>query len=364
MAVRFDAATDRLSYSGSNPPDPTSGFTLTCWAYVAVDTDTNATIARIHAAAGASSTVVFATGADGLGGPNYFTGGGSVSATTNMAVGAWRKVAVACTGTTGRVYAAIPGGSTEAVSGTVSGTATPTGITVGGRSAGDGSEWFNGRVAYVRVWSSELSQGQIEAEWASTTPVVTANLWADWPLSVHTDLTDHSGNGRDLVAGSTATTTESGPPINSTISGTAAGALGALAGTVTGVPTVLGVAGKNLGGLAGTASGTPAVLGVAAGSLGALAGAATGSRTPINVAGTALGALGALAGLAVQRQASAASGSSWYGLLSILDEERALATQERARPPVACPNDGEPLQSGRRGVLFCRFDGYQWPRDR
>ena len=217
MAVRFDAATDRISYTASNPPS-TTAFTITAWALVAVDTDTNATIARLHASTGGSTIATWATGSDGLSGPNYFTTGGSISNATNFTVGSWRKVAICATGTTGKSYVATVGGGTEVDSATVA-TGQPTGITLGGRSSGDGTEWFNGRLAYVRVWSTELTQSEIEAEWGSATPVRTANLWADWPLTVHTDLTDHSGNGRNLTAGSTATTTEADPPITTTNTG-------------------------------------------------------------------------------------------------------------------------------------------------
>jgi hypothetical protein len=52
-----------------------------------------------------------------------------------------------------------------------------------------------------------------------------------------------------------------------------------------------------------------------------------------------------------------------YDLLSVYREAAELARDERSRPPVACPNDGTPLQEGQGGVLECRFDGYQWPRD-
>lgn len=31
--------------------------------------------------------------------------------------------------------------------------------------------------------------------------------------------------------------------------------------------------------------------------------------------------------------------------------------------PVACPNDGEPLRTGPDGILFCPYDGWQFPRD-
>ena len=38
----------------------------------------------------------------------------------------------------------------------------------------------------------------------------------------------------------------------------------------------------------------------------------------------------------------------------------------RAQLPVACPNDGEPLLAGPPQyptVLYCRFDGWRYPRD-
>ena len=253
MSTRFDAAGDRISFAGTMFAVG-SGFTITAWAYVSVDTDTNATFGRLHSSSGGSTVVTWATDSDGLAGPNYFTGGGSVSNSTNMAVGAWRKIALSCSGTTGKSYVNNLT-ATEVDSGTV-GVGTPDGITLGGRAPADASEPFNGRLAYVRIWTSELSQVQIEAEWASSTPVVTSGLWADWPLTDSTDLTDHSGNGRNLSAGSTAVSTEADPPLSSTITGTAAAAFGALTAAASGTPTVLGTAAGSFGALTGTANGT------------------------------------------------------------------------------------------------------------
>lgn len=53
---------------------------------------------------------------------------------------------------------------------------------------------------------------------------------------------------------------------------------------------------------------------------------------------------------------------SWESLSSILAEARQSAIDEYSTPPQACPNDGEPLVEV-DGVLFCRFDGYEWPTD-
>jgi hypothetical protein len=47
-------------------------------------------------------------------------------------------------------------------------------------------------------------------------------------------------------------------------------------------------------------------------------------------------------------------------LRSIIDEARAEAQRAQNEPPVACPNDGEPLEHGPSGELHCPFDGWTW----
>lgn len=55
---------------------------------------------------------------------------------------------------------------------------------------------------------------------------------------------------------------------------------------------------------------------------------------------------------------------SWDELLSIYREAADEKRATDSTPPADCPNDGEPLQQGPNGVLHCRYDGFQWPRDR
>lgn len=50
-------------------------------------------------------------------------------------------------------------------------------------------------------------------------------------------------------------------------------------------------------------------------------------------------------------------------LLAIYAEAAQYARDERDHPPEACPYDGEPLQQGTRGALFCKLGDYRWPRD-
>lgn len=51
---------------------------------------------------------------------------------------------------------------------------------------------------------------------------------------------------------------------------------------------------------------------------------------------------------------------SWQQLADIYREGSARRETEMLEPPVACPNDGTPLEEGPRGELHCPFDGYTW----
>jgi hypothetical protein len=60
------------------------------------------------------------------------------------------------------------------------------------------------------------------------------------------------------------------------------------------------------------------------------------------------------------------TGVTGWDLYSTLAEQAAYIDYYRTVPPVACPNDGEPLRTGpqaKTGVLYCPFDGFQYPRD-
>lgn len=198
-------------------PDPATAITVTAWAYVVNNTANPATFFRLWNAA-VSTTITCAINSAGVVNPGYYTAGGQAFISTSLSLGTWYRIAVTCAGTSGKFYlAAGTAGATSVGTGTVAGAATPTGITVGGRAPSDASEWFDGRMANIKVWSTELSQSQIEVEWSFPTPVVASGSWAVWPLTGAADLADHSGNGRDLVAGASAVTTEDGPPIPMTV---------------------------------------------------------------------------------------------------------------------------------------------------
>lgn len=57
---------------------------------------------------------------------------------------------------------------------------------------------------------------------------------------------------------------------------------------------------------------------------------------------------------------------SWYQLLSTIRESADYQAYYDSQPPVACPNDGTPLQTGPEEdtpILWCPFDGWTYPRD-
>jgi len=57
---------------------------------------------------------------------------------------------------------------------------------------------------------------------------------------------------------------------------------------------------------------------------------------------------------------------SWYQLLDMLKQNQQEFEYFANEPPQACPLCGEPLVPGppsAAATLFCRFDGWQFPRD-
>lgn len=212
MAIRFTtAASDQVSYSAEEPPET---FTYTAWIYISQSTGGYSSFMRLRSST-EGTVASFSTLSSGLGGVAYYSTSGSVenAYATPMFAGTWYRVAFTRTGTTGQVYLAEDAdGPIDLLAGGVSALA-PAGITLGGRGPSDNGEQYNGRLAHVRAWASVLTQAEIEDEWSSPTPVRAAGLWVDWPLATAEDLTDHSGNGRHLTAGTTPVTTEEGPPI-------------------------------------------------------------------------------------------------------------------------------------------------------
>lgn len=59
-------------------------------------------------------------------------------------------------------------------------------------------------------------------------------------------------------------------------------------------------------------------------------------------------------------------GVTGWDLYATLQEQAQYEAYYKGARPVACPNDGTPLKEGppsQPGILFCSFDGWQYPRD-
>ncbi|HEY1380909.1 MAG TPA: hypothetical protein VGF55_29180 [Gemmataceae bacterium] len=144
-----------------------------------------------------------------------------------------------------------------------------------------------------------------------------------------------------------------------TATGSAAGtnaAAGAASDTVTATSSATGA-----NSAVGAATQTAAATGTAVGANTAAA-AATSTTT---ATGTAAAVVGSVAEQTVtatgtaDAQVTGPTPGSWYTLVDILNEAAEYARQERDTPPVACPNDGEPLRAGTDGELYCPFDGWR-----
>jgi hypothetical protein len=136
--------------------------------------------------------------------------------------------------------------------------------------------------------------------------------------------------------------------------GSVTATLGGLTASLSGVSGKVGTVAVTLGALSATLSGTRATSGSIDAPLGALSVSLAGS-----VAASATGAitctLGALtATLAQYVPPPAVETGSWGPLLALVREARTYRPPPR---PVACPNDGEPLELV-RGRLHCRYDGW------
>lgn len=316
MAARSDAATDHVTIAAA--PDITA-FTICAWVKLAsAAAGSFNPMMRVDAGGGTGLIVGF-KGTNGRT-PSIYSGatpGGVLG--TEVALGTYVFVAAVRSGTTATLYQGTTPGSLTKVSGTVNSNGTPDGLGIFGRAAGDNSEWLDGTMAYFRIWTAVLSDAEIAVESQSTTPARTAGLWSDWPFAAAA-LTDSSGNGRTLTAGTTALAADTDPPLGpapitgggaATAPAAAAAGTGAVrisaSGTASAQPATVAGAGSLPVGGTGTAVAVPAVAGgdgavpiSGAGAAVAPAAIATGTggaEQPITGSGTAVAPAAVAAGL-------------------------------------------------------------------
>jgi hypothetical protein len=216
VAARSDAATDRVTVASA--PAMTA-ITIAGWARIeAASASSFNPIARFHTLSGdATSWIVGFKGTNGRTPAVYSPGNTTGISAAEQTLSTYVYVAATLSGTAAQLlYGNTPGSLTK-VTGTVAASGTPDRIALFGRSAADGSEWLNGTLAYMRIWTAVLSDAEIAAESASATPVRTANAWSNWAFAAAA-LTDTVAS-RDLTAGSTALASATDPVLAAAAAG-------------------------------------------------------------------------------------------------------------------------------------------------
>ena len=241
MAVRFDAAGENYSASGGLPG---STYTFTAWVLLAATslTDNNVVYWFTNGSDVFTGIEVRSTLNDlqGYDSATYsFNGLGPLAVSANT----WYRCALVVNGANATFYRAAAGSALGSAS--ASDFTTPT--TPNEFFLGDDryDEYWNGRLAAVKVWTAALTQAEVEHELAQYVPARTANLIRFHPF-VKAETTDYSGSGNTLSGGS-GTSTEDGPPIpwriiSPTVIVPAAGALSAVLGQPSETDTAQAVA--------------------------------------------------------------------------------------------------------------------------
>ena len=199
----------------------TQSVTFTGWVKLSADRNTYSAIFTIEEGVGHSTAYnELITDGDGTTLVVYDTNDicGTVGTLTQ---GTWHKVAWVVSNGTFSAYFGTQG--TTGVTQTVTNSSIANVSTVNYNGVGSSyyasSEWFNGCLSNVRVWNTELTKAEIEAEFTSDTPVKTENLLGAWlpsTVTVNTVLTAQAGaNLLDGSGGGTPDyTIEDGPTLD------------------------------------------------------------------------------------------------------------------------------------------------------
>ena len=205
MAARFDASTDR--YEATTGLPAATVYTVVCWFYISVDRNAYSAIWELQYGGRSQVNSAYVTDTEVI--ELWDTGGPKMS--HQASVGVWQRLALAV-GTGGNAtlyYGTATGPLALSTTASLTTPAISDKLLIGNDPF---DQWFSGRQAPQKWWNATLTQAEIERELGCYLPVRTANLlrWHPW---VKAETTDYSGNGNHLTTGSTATTTEDGPPI-------------------------------------------------------------------------------------------------------------------------------------------------------
>lgn len=208
MAVRFDAGADKLSIAQANIV--TNGATFTMCAWLKRKTSTATFKTGLYAIVNSDSGECWLEIDSGGSILNGFEDPAPESTMVGptMTIDTWYFAAYVRTSNTSRaiLYGTEAGGTLTKVTNTDSRTFS-TDLDEFWIGNDIYTENFDGEIVWVRLWSTNLSDAELDAEWRSTTPVKTgATLRGDWRLTTAaTATTDSSGNSLTLTAGGALT---------------------------------------------------------------------------------------------------------------------------------------------------------------
>lgn len=213
-AIRVASVSDDMQVS---TPSAATNVTMIGWFRMVNDRNNFSDIFSLESAAATEFNEVI-TDADGTTLAVY-DHTGRLATVGVLTVGVWYKVAFVVTSGAYVVYLGTEGtnGVTSAASGAITNVGTNVYTGIAGTQA---MEWFNGRVAQVRVWNAALSEAEIETEFSNATPVRASNLLtASLPRNVtsSTVTTLYSGSSGliDGFGGGAATwAVENGPTLD------------------------------------------------------------------------------------------------------------------------------------------------------
>lgn len=210
MSVRFDASGDDLHRSVAGIVGCDIFWTVALWAKRKVDRGAFTNLFYVRAAGGDSTFEVFLnsdTSGDVLHAFEYPTGPSDLTGPT-LTIDTWFFIVYRRMSQTIRIlsYGTEAGGALTHVQNNDSRALTGTNINTLTLANDTSLEFFNGELAWVRMWDVCLSDAEIDAEWRYSTPWRIPNLAGDWRLaSAATAGTDSGAFAQTLtVAGTLA----------------------------------------------------------------------------------------------------------------------------------------------------------------
>lgn len=199
MSIQFDIATDRLTGTGFTG----SVATITGWLRMQGDPTTQYGWLALRSSGALQLAMVNDTS-------NVMQAYDAASVNQEAGTLSWRvwyKFAIVCNGTTWTIYHADEGSTLASVTVTRTALSSPNQLYLGDEGTG---VYAFGRFANFKIYTAALTQTEIETELGQYPPARTANLVRYHPFHV-SQLTDYSGNGADLTAGTTPATTAADP---------------------------------------------------------------------------------------------------------------------------------------------------------